>query len=125
MHHLPWLEVAREEWPDIAMIVTYVSLLNVDTEIPNLHSLLDIHAYSRTHFLDAHNVGVLLVAFTVYLYKDVWPLATYTPTPIDASEGSLVWAKLGVLSFMAAFIPLFIPCVYEPVGPHVCFGGCD
>ena len=53
MHQsLPWLEVAQEEGPDVAMIATYVSLLNFGTEIPNLHSLLDIHAYSRTRFFD-------------------------------------------------------------------------
>jgi hypothetical protein len=51
VHHLQWAEVAREEWPDVAMIATYVSL-NVGIEIPNPHSLLDIHIYSRTRFFD-------------------------------------------------------------------------
>ena len=72
-----------------------------------------------------HNVGVLLVALAVYLYRDVWPLATYTLAPLDASEGSLLWAKLGVLSLTAVFILLFILCVYKLVDPRVSFCACD
>lgn len=52
VHHLQWPEVAREHWPDVAIIGTYVRLFNVGIEIPNPHSLSDIHIYSRTRFID-------------------------------------------------------------------------
>ncbi|KIK08096.1 hypothetical protein K443DRAFT_672979 [Laccaria amethystina LaAM-08-1] len=110
VHHLQWAEVAREEWPDVAMIATYI--------YTSILALVSLTSKKWNTLFTRHNVGVLLVALAVYLYRDVWPLATYTLTPIDASEGSLLWAKLGVLCFTAAFIPLFIPRVYEPVDPR-------
>lgn len=48
VNHLQWPEVAREDWPDVAMIATYVSLLNVRTEIPNPHSIRYTHLFSHS-----------------------------------------------------------------------------
>ncbi|KAH9940070.1 uncharacterized protein BXZ73DRAFT_99070 [Epithele typhae] len=62
-----------------------------------------------------HLNTILVVLWLVYSYRDLWPLATYTLTPGDASEGALLWAKIGVLTFTAVFIPLFMPRQYIPV----------
>jgi hypothetical protein len=62
----------------------------------------------------------LFVTFGVYFLRDVYPLATFTLTPVDINEGWLLWTKLTVLSFAAVVIPLAIPSQYIPVDPRVC-----
>ena len=71
---------------------------------------------------NTHLVSLLLSIFGVFVYRDVWPLATYTLEPADFSEGWLMWAKLAVLTVVAVMIPLFIPRPYIPVDPNV---SCD
>ena len=66
-----------------------------------------------------HNNFVLFIALVVYVYRDIWPLATYTENPVDGSEGALLWAKLVVLFTTAVIIPLVIPRQYVPVDPKV------
>ncbi|KAH9939279.1 uncharacterized protein BXZ73DRAFT_99483 [Epithele typhae] len=72
---------------------------------------------SLNRLFTGHLVFVLLVIWCVYVYRDLWPLATFTLVPADAAEGALLWAKLGLLSFAAVFVPLFIPHQYVPVDP--------
>lgn len=66
------------------------------------------------------NSLVLFVAFWVYVYRDLWPLATYSEVPKDVNEGLLLWTKIVVLFFTALLIPLFVPNIYVPVDPKVC-----
>ena len=66
-----------------------------------------------------HNNLVLFITLVVYIYRDVWPLATYTEIPLDESEGALLWTKLVVLFTTAVIIPLVIPRQYVPVDPKV------
>ena len=66
-----------------------------------------------------HNNSVLFIALVVYVYRDIWPLATYTENPVDGSEGALIWTKLVVLFITAVIIPLFVPRQYVPVDPKV------
>lgn len=73
----------------------------------------------RTIVVSRSNSLVLLSAFFVYVYRDVWPLATYTEVPIDASEGRIIWMKLIAVSVTAVLIPLFVPTKYVPVDPKV------
>jgi hypothetical protein len=68
-----------------------------------------------------YNVALLLVLLATYLYRDVWPLATYTETPVDIAQGRFLWAKIVVLVFTALVIPLFVPRRYVPVDPTVSF----
>lgn len=56
-----------------------------------------------------HLTAVLLVFWATYIYRDVWPLATYTLTPIDAIEGPILWAKIADLTLVAVVIPLITP----------------
>ena len=66
-----------------------------------------------------HNNFVLFTALAVYVYRDIWPLATYTENPVDGSEGALLWTNLVVLFTTAVIIPLVVPRQYVPVDPKV------
>ena len=66
-----------------------------------------------------HNNFVLFIAHVVYVYRDIWPLATYTLNPVDGSKGALLWTKLVVLFTTAVIIPLVVPRQYVPVDPKV------
>ena len=69
--------------------------------------------------MSCHNNLVLFVAFIVYVYRDIWPLATCTEKPIDDSEDTLLWTKVIVLFGTAVVIPLLVPRRYVPVDPKV------
>ena len=64
-------------------------------------------------------VFILLATWFLFMYRDVWPLATYTLQPIDLNEGWLLWVKISVLSITAVGIPLLMPRRYIPVNPKV------
>ncbi|KAI9429867.1 hypothetical protein H4582DRAFT_1861141 [Lactarius indigo] len=64
-----------------------------------------------------HLCSLLLGTFSVYAYRDIWPLLTFTLSPVDASEGPLLWVRIGLLAFAAIVIPLLIPYQYIPVDP--------
>ncbi|KAF8799457.1 multidrug resistance-associated ABC transporter [Phlegmacium glaucopus] len=64
-----------------------------------------------------YNILVLLSVFGVYLYRDIWPLATFTEEPKDLQEGYMFWVKFSIVTLTAVIIPLFIPRQYVPVDP--------
>ncbi|KAH9846280.1 P-loop containing nucleoside triphosphate hydrolase protein [Lenzites betulinus] len=55
---------------------------------------------------------ILAVTWIVYMYRDVWPLATIDTSPADVSEGKLLWVKLVLLSLGGVVIPLLTPRKY-------------
>ncbi|TFK44019.1 multidrug resistance-associated ABC transporter [Crucibulum laeve] len=65
-----------------------------------------------------HTIFLLFVSLGVYTYRDVWPLATTTETPMDIAEGKLLWVKITLLAITALLIPLVIPHQYIPVDPN-------
>lgn len=68
---------------------------------------------------EEHLMVVLISAFVVFAYRDVWPLMTFTQTPEDGRMGSLLWTQVALLAFAAVFVPLTIPKVYTPLDPQV------
>ncbi|EED80190.1 predicted protein [Postia placenta Mad-698-R] len=66
-----------------------------------------------------HATLVLLCTFAVYLYRDVWPYATFTQKPLDTSEGVMLWVKIADLIVAALIIPLLAPRIYEPFDAKV------
>lgn len=60
---------------------------------------------------------VLLAQLIVYVFLDVFPLATYTGVPLDKPEGWLLWAKIALLALTAIGVPLSIPRQYVPLDP--------
>ncbi|KAH9951515.1 hypothetical protein B0H21DRAFT_775731 [Amylocystis lapponica] len=64
-----------------------------------------------------HLAVLLLITWAVYVYRDLWPLATFTLTPVDTAEGPLFWTKFAILTFAAVVVPLLVPRQYIPVDP--------
>ncbi|KAI0803030.1 hypothetical protein BC629DRAFT_1591129 [Irpex lacteus] len=97
-------------WVQLALAVTYgyVALLSVFTlsTIPE-----------RRRFVTSHLVFVLVGTWAVELYRNVWPLATYTLRPADEEEGALLWTKFALLSIAGVVVPLVIPQEYKPYDP--------
>jgi len=87
------------------------------TTILSIYSLL---AKSWSSAATRSNIVILLTDFAIYLYRDVWPLATYSQTPKDVAEGWRLWVKIGVLGVTAVLLPLFSPRKYVPADPEVC-----
>ncbi|KAJ7916159.1 multidrug resistance-associated ABC transporter [Mycena leptocephala] len=72
-----------------------------------------------------HLNTVLLSAFTVYFYRDIFPLATFTLAPMDLWEGKLLWPKVITLFAVSGIIPLAIPRQYIPLNPEVSLLSCS
>ena len=66
-----------------------------------------------------HLNAVLFSSWAVYVYRDIWPLATVTLQPLDASEGPLFWIRFALLTLAGVVIPLVIPHPYIPMDPAV------
>ncbi|KAF8883986.1 P-loop containing nucleoside triphosphate hydrolase protein [Infundibulicybe gibba] len=60
---------------------------------------------------------LLTITFGVYCYRDLFPLATFTRSPLDLKEGWIIWAKIFILTATAVVIPLVVPREYVPVDP--------
>ncbi|KAI0365043.1 P-loop containing nucleoside triphosphate hydrolase protein [Pilatotrama ljubarskyi] len=95
---------------DVAQVALYIYLC-----ILGCVSLL---ASTRVNFRAfVHLSSVLALVWGVYLYRDVWPLATVDLSPRDEAEGSFLWAKLGLLTLGGVMIPLISPRKYIPLDP--------
>ncbi|OSX63327.1 hypothetical protein POSPLADRAFT_1074001 [Postia placenta MAD-698-R-SB12] len=101
-HAPPWLYVA------VCVTYLYASLL----------ATLSVLAKSAVAAVaNRHLCLVLLSVWAVYVYRDVLPLAIFTLSPLDASEGVILWIQLVDLTFAAVVVPLLIPRRYTPVDP--------
>ncbi|EIW53706.1 multidrug resistance-associated ABC transporter [Trametes versicolor FP-101664 SS1] len=67
------------------------------------------------HRAFVHASLLLAVTWFTYVYRDVWPLATFNGSPADLAEGSMLWAKIALLSLGGVGIPLLTPRKYTPV----------
>ncbi|RPD55459.1 P-loop containing nucleoside triphosphate hydrolase protein [Lentinus tigrinus ALCF2SS1-7] len=64
-----------------------------------------------------HTSSLLFLLWSIYLYRNVWPLATVNLVPADKGEGLLLWAKITLLSLTGFVVPIVIPKKYIPVNP--------
>lgn len=85
----------------------------------NFLSVVSLLSRSLSNRATKHNNVLLLLTFGIYVYRDIWPLATYFLEPVDKAEGKYLWAKISVLAVTAILIPLCIPSAYVPVDPDV------
>ncbi|KAJ7283148.1 P-loop containing nucleoside triphosphate hydrolase protein [Mycena rebaudengoi] len=97
----------RHEEAAMSLTYLYASLL----------ALLSTNSTRTRQQLIRHANTVLFVAFAVYVYRDVFPLATFTRVPEDLHEGPILWAKISLLFATAIVVPLFTPRQYIPVDP--------
>ncbi|KAJ7837802.1 hypothetical protein B0H14DRAFT_2449202 [Mycena olivaceomarginata] len=63
-----------------------------------------------------HLNTVVVSTFFVYFYRDIFPLTTFSLTPMDLWEGLLLWPKVVIL-FGVSVISLIIPRQYLPLDP--------
>lgn len=66
-----------------------------------------------------HREAMLLTSFVVFVYRDIWPLATFHSSPVDGSLGWITWSRIVVLAYASVVVPLVLPGVHEPVDPEV------
>ncbi|KAF8319735.1 hypothetical protein DL93DRAFT_2124628 [Clavulina sp. PMI_390] len=100
----------RAEWMEIIQLATYC--------YASLLGLLALTLPLRPRRIAALHVSLLLfVVFAVYFVRDLWPLATYTLSPIDSADGWLTWSRVSVVSFAGVLIPLLMPREYIPIDP--------
>ncbi|RPD55478.1 P-loop containing nucleoside triphosphate hydrolase protein [Lentinus tigrinus ALCF2SS1-6] len=64
-----------------------------------------------------HASWLLFLLWSIYMYRDVWPLATVNLVQADKAEGPLLWAKIALLSVIGVIVPVVIPRKYNPVNP--------
>ncbi|KAG7450174.1 P-loop containing nucleoside triphosphate hydrolase protein [Guyanagaster necrorhizus] len=104
------LAFTNKEWLQVSSCLTflYTSLLG----------LIAITAKPRwSRLVTRHFNAVLLSAFGIYFYRDLFPLLTYT-LPMQDTENCILWAKIVLLGIVAVLVPLIIPRAYIPVGPE-------
>ncbi|CCM01863.1 uncharacterized protein FIBRA_03934 [Fibroporia radiculosa] len=97
-------------WVHLAFCITYTY-----SSLLALYSVLAAPSVIGT--TTRHLAIVLVSTWLIYVYRDAWPLATVPLTPLDAAEGTLLWAKFAVLTLAAVLVPLFIPRRYVPLDP--------
>ncbi|KIJ23254.1 hypothetical protein M422DRAFT_786228 [Sphaerobolus stellatus SS14] len=105
----PPADIPPPAWTKAAISITYLYC--------TLLCLISVSGLRWNRVTRNHAVCVLLVTFAVYAYRDIWPLATSTEHPIDASD-ELLWIKVTILVIVAIIIPLVIPRQYVPVDPE-------
>ncbi|KAF9786031.1 hypothetical protein BJ322DRAFT_1057551 [Thelephora terrestris] len=109
-HHRGGNTLTYWEWLDLAVSITYVYTAVL--------SVIAVSARPRTaNLANTHLVWVLFGTWLLFAYRDLYPLATFSLSPIDIEEGWLLWTKLGVLTFAATIIPIIIPTQYIPFDP--------
>ncbi|KAF9650725.1 multidrug resistance-associated ABC transporter [Thelephora ganbajun] len=109
-HHRGGNTLTYWEWLDLALSVTYVYAAFL--------SIIAISARPRiANLANTHLVWVLFGTWLLFAYRDLYPLATFTLSPIDIEEGWLLWSKVGVLTFVATILPIVVPSQYIPFDP--------
>ncbi|KAH9166019.1 hypothetical protein EDB89DRAFT_2076264 [Lactarius sanguifluus] len=99
--------LTKREWLDLTLCLTYVRHLGYRSSLS--YSSNDFTQLIRTSVASFHLSLLLLGNFSVYAYRNIWPLLTFTLSPVDACEGALLWIRICLLAFAAIVIPLLVP----------------
>ena len=122
----------KENLLRVGLTGTYVSFLDFSTsEASDCCIHLKVYATilavgsvaaeaSRARRSIRHLCFILTAVVFTLGYRDLWPLATFTLSPIDADGTPLLWIEVGVLTFAAVIVPLLVPRQYIPHDPKVC-----
>ncbi|KAH9019330.1 hypothetical protein EDB83DRAFT_2508434 [Lactarius deliciosus] len=107
-HHRGGGSLTKREWLDLTLCLTYLYAAFL--------ALVAVTARrARASVASFHLSSLLLGTFSVYAYRNIWPLLTFTLSPVDAWEGPLLWVRIGFLTFAAIVIPLLVPRQYIPI----------
>ncbi|KAH9030174.1 hypothetical protein EDB84DRAFT_1562614 [Lactarius hengduanensis] len=86
--------LTKREWLDLTLCLTYLYAAFL--------ALVAVTARRvRASVASLHLSSLLLGTFSVYAYRNIWPLLTFTLSPVDAWEGPLLWVRIGLLTFAA------------------------
>jgi hypothetical protein len=107
--------------PYVSFLVPIRHTLTLDQLYASVLAFFSLSPKNARHRLIRHANCVLFLAFCVYVYRDLFPLATFTGVPADLAQGRQLWAKIALLFITAVIIPLFTPRQYIPVDPLVSF----
>ncbi|KAJ8703097.1 hypothetical protein PTI98_001750 [Pleurotus ostreatus] len=121
-------QLTYNEWLQFAMCMAYLyaSLLALLCLTTKPFQRVKSGLTPLISWLPTNLILLLLVTFGVYTYRDLYPLCTYTLSPVDLPAGfikenavlvNLLWAKIAVLFVTAIVIPLIMPRTYIPVDP--------
>ncbi|THU91650.1 ATP-binding cassette transporter [Dendrothele bispora CBS 962.96] len=91
-------------------IKTYLTFLRLFT----LRSGSDLSKFAWYHC-----ELLLLIILAVCVYRDLYPLSTYTKIPQDLCEGWLLWVKVSALVLASVVVPLTTPRDHRPVDPNI------
>ncbi|KAH9056241.1 hypothetical protein EDB87DRAFT_1676120 [Lactarius vividus] len=95
IHHYSSGSLTKREWLDLTLCLTYLYA-----------AILGLMTVASFH-LSLLLFGIL----SVYAYRNIWPLLTFTLSPVDSMR------RIGLLAFVAIAIPLLIPYQYIPIDP--------
>jgi len=121
----------HEEWIEVVQCAFYVCRNNkllTSTILIIKHqcylsllSLMTLTLRARmTRVVSSHLTALLCLIFAVYGYRDIWPLMTFTLSPLDSAGGWLTWSRVIIVSFLAVLLPLITPREYVPLDQQVC-----
>ncbi|KAH9166021.1 hypothetical protein EDB89DRAFT_2115943 [Lactarius sanguifluus] len=100
-HHYGGGSLTKREWLDLTLCLTYLYAAFL--------ALMAVTARRvRASVASLHFSSLLLGTLFVYAYRNIWPLLTFTLSPVDAWEGPLLWVRIGLLTFAAIVIPLLV-----------------
>ncbi|KAH9028261.1 hypothetical protein EDB84DRAFT_1563180 [Lactarius hengduanensis] len=102
--------LTEREWLDLILCLTYLYAAFLALVAATAQRV-------RASVASFHLSSLLLGTFSVYAYRNIWPLLTFTLSPVDAREGALLWVRIGLLAFAAIVIPLLVPYQYIPIDP--------
>ncbi|KAH9041241.1 hypothetical protein EDB85DRAFT_2139914 [Lactarius pseudohatsudake] len=107
--------LTEREWLDLMLCLTYLYAAFLALVAATAQRV-------RASVASFHLSSLLLGTFSVYAYRNIWPLLTFTLSPVDAWEGPLLWVRIGLLAFAAIVIPLLVPYQYIPIDPKATLG---
>lgn len=72
-------------------------------------AFISIVARSWSTIATRHLNALFSVIFFTYVYRDLFPLATFNQPQRDINEGWLLWAKFSIITAIGVIIPLSVP----------------
>ncbi|KAL7418721.1 hypothetical protein Q5752_006404 [Cryptotrichosporon argae] len=99
------------EWGEFGGVAFYAYTLLLSLLLLTLRPATPL----RRHLM-AHTDVLLLLAFSLYIYRDLWPSLTYYLVPSDL-DNAITWSRIAILGVAAVVIPLVRPRTYVPVDP--------
>jgi hypothetical protein len=104
------------EWSHRSSALTFLTLWQVYATV--LSTIVLAKPVSQSRRFSIHSTLTSFSLFMCYLYRDVWPLLTFTLSPADGSD-PIAWASLTLAGITGILLPLCEPYPYIPYDPFV------